>query len=76
VFTGILIANGGYTLEKANELLGSGVADAIAFGTAFLANPDLVERFQKGAKLNVPDMATFYTAGPEGYTDYPFMSSC
>ena len=76
VFTGILIANGGYTLEKANELLGSGGADAIAFGTAFLANPDLVERFQKGAKLNVPDMATFYTAGPEGYTDYPFMSSC
>ncbi len=73
VFPGILIANGGYTLEKANELLGSGGADAIAFGTPFLANPDLVERFQRGAQLNVPDMATFYTAGPEGYTDYPFM---
>jgi N-ethylmaleimide reductase len=72
-FPGTLIANGGYTMEKATELLGNGGADAIAFGTAFLANPDLVERFQKGAELNVPDMATFYTAGAEGYTDYPFM---
>lgn len=72
-FPGTLIANGGYQLENGNELLDSNGADAIAFGTLFIANPDLVERFRTGAELNVPDMATFYTAGPKGYTDYPFM---
>jgi N-ethylmaleimide reductase len=72
-FPGVLIANGGYHLETGNELLAGHGADAIAFGTLFIANPDLVERFRKNADLNVPDMATFYTAGPEGYTDYPFL---
>ena len=46
-------------------------ADAIAYGTAFLANPDLVERFRQDAPLNEADPSSFYTAGPEGYTDYP-----
>lgn len=73
-FPGTLIANGGYQLENSNELLDGNEADAVAFGTLFIANPDLVERFRRGAPLNVPEMATFYTAGPEGYTDYPFMN--
>lgn len=42
----------------------------IAYGRHFLANPDLVERFRKGAALNRPDSSTFYTDGPKGYTDY------
>lgn len=45
--------------------------DLIAVGRPFLANPDLVARWRTGATLNVPDMATFYTPGPKGYTDYP-----
>ena len=45
--------------------------DLVAFGRPFLANPDLVQRMQKGAALNDPDMATFYTPGAKGYTDYP-----
>jgi N-ethylmaleimide reductase len=48
-------------------------ADLIAFGRPYLANPDLLERFKAGAKLNEPDMDTFYTPGEKGYTDYPFM---
>jgi hypothetical protein len=40
------------------------------FGSAFLANPDLPERFRHGAALNAPDKATFYTPGARGYTDY------
>ena len=44
---------------------------AIAFGGAFLANPDLPERLRRGAPLNAPNPATFYTPGPVGYTDYP-----
>ncbi len=44
------------------------------FAKAFLANPDLPERFRVGAELNRWDKATFYGGGPEGYTDYPAMS--
>lgn len=73
-FPGTLIANGGYQLESGNALLAGKGAEAIAFGTLFIANPDLVERFKRNTALNVPAMATFYSAGPEGYTDYPFLS--
>lgn len=74
VFPGTLITNGGYDYESGNAMLEGGGADAIAYGIPFLANPDLVERFRVGAELNLPDMATFYTAGEKGYTDYPFMN--
>lgn len=70
-FKGPLITNGGYDADKGNAALASGKADAIAFGVPFIANPDLVERFKKGASLNAPDFETFYSQGPKGYTDYP-----
>jgi N-ethylmaleimide reductase len=72
-FPGTLLANGGYGFDNGNELLDRKGADAIVFGTKFLANPDLVERCRLGAELNQPDMSTFYTPGPAGYTDYPFL---
>ena len=74
-FNGVLIANGGYQYESANELIANGTADAIAFGVPFLANPDLLARFKTGADLNVPDMETFYSPSAEGYTDYPFLDT-
>jgi N-ethylmaleimide reductase len=46
----------------------------IAFGKLYIANPDLVERLQRGAPLNAPDKATFYGGGAKGYTDYPALS--
>ena len=49
----------------------SRIADLIAYGRLFLANPDLVERFASGAPLNEPDPDTFYGGGAEGYIDYP-----
>ncbi|HJV80068.1 alkene reductase [Noviherbaspirillum sp.] len=70
-FSGALIFCGGYTAESAEALLQKGIADAIAFGRPFIANPDLVERFRRGAELNKPDRATFYGGGAHGYTDYP-----
>lgn len=73
-FPGTLIANCGYGEESASALLAGGGADAVAFGTLLLANPDLVARFKMGAKLNVPEMATFYSPGPHGYIDYPFVN--
>ena len=45
----------------------------MAFGRTFLANPDLPERFRRNAALNPDDMATWYSRGPEGYTDYPVL---
>jgi N-ethylmaleimide reductase len=51
----------------------TGAADAIAFGRLLLANPDLVERFRRGAPLNAPDVQTFYSGEEKGYTDYPFL---
>lgn len=70
-FGGVYIANEGYSLETANQAIESGDADAVAFGKLFIANPDLVKRFELGAELNVPDPSTFYGSGPRGYTDYP-----
>ena len=72
-FHGAYIANNGYDFELANRALAAGQADLIAFGKAFLANPDLVERFRHGAPLNEPDKATFYGGGARGYTDYPVL---
>ncbi len=74
-FQGVLIANMGYTAAEANAAIAAGAIDAVAFGTAFLANPDLPERLRSGAPLNTPDPATFYSLGPTGYTDYPFLSA-
>jgi N-ethylmaleimide reductase len=70
-FKGAYVANNGYDFELANKVLAANAADLIAFGKPFLANPDLVERLKRGAPLNVPDKATFYGGGAEGYTDYP-----
>src|SRR3982075_1829975 len=72
-FAGAYIANNGYDFELANRVLAADAADLIAFGKPFLANPDLVERLQRGAPLNAPDKATFYGGGAKGYTDYPVL---
>jgi len=71
VFPGVLVLNQDYSLEAAQADLDSGVADAIAFGRKFIANPDLVERLRTGAPLNADDQRTWYSDGPEGYIDYP-----
>lgn len=73
-YQGVLIGNMGYSSDEAQAAIKEGKLDAVAFGTAFLANPDLPERVQAGAELNVPDQATFYTPGAKGYTDYPRMN--
>ena len=48
-----------------------GLADMIAFGTNFIANPDLVQRLRTGMALAVADESTFYLGDGHGYTDYP-----
>ena len=74
-FPGALVLNMGFSPEEAAQAISEKQADAIAFGTPFLANPDLPARIRAGAPLNAPDAATFYSAGPKGYTDYPCMTA-
>jgi N-ethylmaleimide reductase len=74
VFKGTLILNSDYTFETASRTVELGEADAIAFGRAFLANPDLPSRFARNELLNEPVVSTFYSLGPAGYTDYPALA--
>ena len=70
-YSGVIALNSDYDGPSGQARLDEGVADAIAFGRTFLANPDLVARISAHAELNEPEVATFYTQGAEGYTDYP-----
>lgn len=74
-YKGIIISNMGYTSKEAAEAISEGKIDAVAFGTAFLANPDLPARIKLDAPLNQPEPATFYSPGAAGYTDYPFLNT-
>jgi N-ethylmaleimide reductase len=69
-----LILSGGYDFKRAESDLAAGKGELIAVGRPLLANPDLKKRWEGGAVLNNPDMNTFYTPGPQGYTDYPALA--
>jgi N-ethylmaleimide reductase len=74
LFGGPLLVAGGYDQLSAEQAIAAGTADFVAFGEAFIANPDLPARFRRGARLNQADKATFYAGGERGYTDYPFLT--
>lgn len=73
-FDGPYVANGGYDKQRANAVIAGGRADCVAFGTSYIANPDLVERFARDVPLNVANASTFYGGREPGYTDYPTMT--
>ena len=75
LFEGAWMVNNGYSGAMAQAAVASGAADLVAFGKAFIANPDLGHRLRTGAPLNVPDHRTFYGGGAEGYTDYPMLET-
>jgi N-ethylmaleimide reductase len=70
-YDGLIIANGGLTEESAQAVVSSGAADLVSFGAPYIANPDLVERFQRGVALSSGDPDTYYQGGSRGYADYP-----
>ncbi|OQP63084.1 alkene reductase [Niastella vici] len=74
-FDNLLILAGGHTAASAEALVQQGLVDLIAFGKPFIANPDLVERFQHNKELAIPDPETFYQGGDTGYIDYPALYS-
>jgi len=75
-FASLYIANNGYDLKLADAARRHNLADLIAFGRLYIANPDLVERLRAGAPLNAPDRSTFFGGSARGYTDYPTMPPC
>lgn len=75
LFRRAFMLNDQFDRVKADVAIASGLADFIAFGAPFISNPDLPARLEKGAALAAPDVATFYTNGEKGYTDYPALVS-
>jgi 2,4-dienoyl-CoA reductase-like NADH-dependent reductase (Old Yellow Enzyme family) len=69
----VMIVNEQYDAITAQQALDTHLADAVAFGTPFLANPDFVDRVRQNAPMNAPVPGTFYKGGAEGYTTYPVM---
>jgi N-ethylmaleimide reductase len=74
LYHGTLMTNGGYSQTSAEAVLQSGRAQMVSFGAKYVANPDLVARFAKGAALAEPDRATMYGGGAKGLIDYPAMA--
>ncbi len=74
-FKGMLILNSDYSLARAQAELAAGNADAIAFGRAFIANPDLPARLQTGQPLAQDNAAFWFSQGEEGYSDYPALAA-
>jgi len=71
VFHQTYMVNQGFDMQLGETILENGGADLVCYGTLFLANPDLPERFKLKAALNKPNPATFYGGNEKGYTDYP-----
>jgi N-ethylmaleimide reductase len=72
VFDGKIVAAGGFEPDTAEQTVETGIADMVAFGRNFVANPDLVRRIRERLPLNAYDRDTFYTFEAKGYIDYPF----
>ncbi|WP_312897665.1 alkene reductase [Kitasatospora kifunensis] len=70
-YAGPIVANVGFTRTSGNAIIEQGTADAVSFGSPFIANPDLVRRFAAGHPLTDGDRATYYAGTADGYTDYP-----
>lgn len=75
LYSGPLIVNGGYSQASAERTLADGLADMVAFGTLYIGNPDLVQRYRSGAPLNVYDRSTSHNGGAAGYIDYPTLDA-
>ena len=70
-FGGAVMLNGSYSGELAADALAHDEGEVVAFGSPFIANPDLVQRIAIGASLAAPDSSKMYVGGAAGYIDYP-----
>lgn len=70
-WSGPIIANNNLKAESGATLIEASRADAVSYGRAFIANPDLPARIREGAQIMKPDFAHLYTGEEVGYADYP-----
>lgn len=70
LFSGPIIGAAGYTPDSAEAALNNGDVDLVAFGRAYVGNPDLVARVRKNVPFTDSDVNTWYTPGDKGYLDY------
>ena len=70
-FGGGVIGNDSFSPEEAAGYIEDGRLAAVSFGRAFIANPDLVDRFWRHKPLAELKRELLYTPGEAGYTDYP-----
>ena len=73
LYKGNRLINCGYTRVSGNDAIRNGIAEMVAYGNLFIANPDLPKRFELNSELNIPNSDTFYGGDEKGYTDYPFL---
>ena len=71
IFTGKIVAAGGFEPDTAEAVVTKGDADLVAFGRYFVSNPDLPVRIKQRLPLSDYDRNTFYTFDARGYIDYP-----
>ncbi len=69
-YKGRVIVAGKYDQARAERILGQGLADLVAFGRPFVANPDLPARFAAGLPLADFDSQRLFGGDARGYTDY------
>lgn len=74
LWDGVMIRAGGFTRESAITETDKNDKLLIAMGRYYIANPDLVSRWEHDRSLNNYDRSTFYTSDSKGYIDYPFYS--
>ncbi len=74
-FAGTYMACCNYTPERATAAVAAGDADLVAFGKAYIGNPDLVTRIQLGIPLVRSDAKTWYGGTDKGYTDHALAST-
>ena len=74
VYTGKIVAAGGFEPDTAEAVVTKGDADLVAFGRYFVSNPDLPIRIKQRLPLSDYDRNTFYTFDARGYIDYPAYS--
>lgn len=70
IFNGNIIVAGKYDRFKAEKIINDGLADLVAFGRGFIANPDFVQKIKNGVKLEEYDDTKLFGGNYEGYTDY------
>ncbi|MHC5362000.1 alkene reductase [Myroides sp. LJL110] len=75
LYKGHFMINGGFTKQTAEQAIQEGIADLVSFGSAYISNPDLVERFKSDSTLNQVDRNTVYGTTEQGFTDYPTLCS-